>query len=98
MALFLPGATVVLSVTTTSARVPLPHVGGNVRLVNDSSANVWVEWGDAAVVAAETSSPLMPPGTVWTCRMPPRATHIAALLAGGKNSTGSLNITFGEGT
>lgn len=98
MALFLPGTTLVLTITTTSARVPLPHKGGNVRLVNDSSANAWVEWGDSAVVATATASPLMPPGTVWTCRMPPTATHIAALMEGGKNSTGKLNITFGEGT
>jgi hypothetical protein len=98
MALFLPGDTIVLTVSTTSARVPIPYQGGNVRLVNDSGENAWVEWGDAAVVASPTGSPLMLPGTVWTCRMPPRATHIAALLGGGKNSTGSLNITFGEGT
>jgi hypothetical protein len=98
VALFLPGATVVLSVTTTSARVPLPHQGGNCRIVNNSSENAWVEWGDASVVATAADSPLLPPGTIWTCRMPPRATHIAALISGGKNATGSLNITFGEGT
>jgi hypothetical protein len=94
----MPGDTVVLTVTTTSARVPLPHQGGNVRIVNDSTANAWVEWGDSTVVATAAGSPLLPAGSVWTCRMPPRATYIAALLAGGKNSTGSLNITFGEGT
>ncbi len=98
MALFLPGQTVVLTVTTTSVRVPLPHMGGNCRLVNSSDENAWVEWGDADVVATATDSPLLLPGTVWTCRMPPHATHIAALIAGNKNSTGSLNITFGEGT
>lgn len=98
MALFLPGATVVLTTTTTSARVPVPHMGGNCRLVNNSGENAWVEWGDADVVAQPDGSPLMLPGTVWTCRMPPRATHIAALIGGNKNSTGSLNITFGEGT
>jgi hypothetical protein len=96
--MFMPGETLVLTATTTSARVPLPHQGGNCRIVNDSSVNAWVEWGDATVVASATTSPLMPPGSVWTCRMPQRATHIAALISGGKNATGSLNITFGEGT
>ncbi len=98
MAPFLPGDTVVLNVTTTSARVPLPYVGGTVRIVNDSLTNAWVEWGGSDVVATATTSPLLPPGTVWTCRMPLRATHIAALIAGNKNAVGSLNITFGEGT
>lgn len=98
MALFLPGETITLSTTTTSARIPTLHQGGNVRLVNDSASNAWVEWGDNTVVATQTASPLMLPGTVWTCRMPPSATHIAALIGGHKNATGTLNITFGEGT
>jgi hypothetical protein len=98
VALFLPGATIVLTTSTTSARIPVLHMGGNVRLVNDSASNAWVEWGDETVVASETTSPLMLAGTAWTCRMPPRATHIAALIGGKANATGSLNITFGEGT
>lgn len=98
MALFLPGHTIVLNTSPASARIPVLHMGGNVRLVNDSGFNVWIEWGDETVVATADASPLMLPGTVWTCRMPPRATHIAALLGGTKKDTGSLNITFGEGT
>jgi hypothetical protein len=98
VAIFLPGQTIVLTTSPVTARIPVLHMGGNVRLVNDSGDNVWIEWGDETVVATQTSSPLMLPGTVWTCRMPPRATHIAALLGGKKTATGMLNITFGEGT
>jgi hypothetical protein len=98
MALFLPGQTIVLTTSPASARIPVLHMGGNVRLVNNSGDNVWIEWGDDTVVATPEASPLMLPATVWTCRMPARATHIAALLGGKQNATGSLNITFGEGT
>jgi len=98
MAIFLPGQTIVLTTSPVTARIPVMHRGGNVRLVNDSGFNVWIEWGDETVIASQTSSPLMLPNTVWTCRMPGSATHIAALLGGTKKDTGSLNITFGEGT
>lgn len=96
MASFLPGDTVTLSVGPGSTRVALPHVGGNVRIVNDSAGNVWIEIGDATVVAAPSNSILMMPGQTSLFRLPARATHIAGVM-NDKKATGSLNITLGEG-
>jgi hypothetical protein len=97
MAMFLPGDTVTLAVGPGSTRVALPHTGGNVRIVNDSAGNVWVEIGASTVVATLTDSILMLPGQTSLFRLPPRATHIAGIMAD-KKATGSLNITLGEGT
>lgn len=96
MAMFLPGDTVTLAVGPGSTRVALPHVGGNVRVVNDSPANVWIEFGNGAVVATQTDSVLMTAGQTSLFRLPSRATHIAGIMAD-KKATGLLNITLGEG-
>lgn len=96
MATFLPGSTLTLTVGPGSTRVAFPHTGGNVRIVNDSAGNVWIEFGDAAVVATTTDSILLVPNQTSLFRMPPKATHIAGIMAD-KKAVGSLNITLGEG-
>jgi hypothetical protein len=97
MASFLPGETVTLTVGPGSTRVALPQSCNNARVVNDSAGNVWVEFGDAAVVANPADSILLLPGQTSLFRLPARATHIAGIMAD-KKATGSLNITLGEGS
>jgi len=95
-ATFMPGNTVTLAVGPGSTRVALPGTGGNVRIVNDSAENVWIEFGGPDVVANPPDSLLMLPKTTALLRLPPKVSHVAGIMAD-KKSTGSLNITLGDG-
>lgn len=95
-AAFMPGVTVTLAVGPGSTRVWLPRQGGNVRIVNYSAGNVWIEFGDEHVVAEPSDSLLMLPSTTALFRLPPHTTHLAGIMADKKN-TGWLNITLGDG-
>lgn len=91
----MPGVTVVHAVGPASSAVALPRQGGNVRIVNDSKVSVWIEYGGADVVADPAASMLLTAGYTAMMRLPPHATHIAAVCPA--KGSGSLNITFGEG-
>lgn len=93
---FMPGPSVVHAVGPASSRVELPRQGGNVRIVNDGKVNVWIEYGDANVTADPSHSMLLTPGYTALMRMPPRASHLAAICPA--KGTANLNITLGDGS
>lgn len=93
---FLPGVAMTHDVGPVSSSVALPASGGNIRIVNDSKVNVWIEYGGADVVASPRESMLLTPGYTSMMRMPARATHIAAICPA--KGAASLNITFGDGS
>lgn len=97
---FTPGATNILAVTTTSARIALTDAPASsqsrtVRLHNAGSALIFVRFGDSTVVAAATDMPL-PVGAVESFNLPnsSSAWHVAAIAASG---TATLYATAGTG-
>lgn len=100
--LFQPGVTVTLDVGETSSRIHMPRSGGSVRILNPSSRPVWLEWGDASVVATTRTSVQMLPTSVLQFRMPRAAVCMAAITTAGtgadKGVAVPLNVTFGEGS
>jgi hypothetical protein len=94
--LFMPGVTITHDVKPASSTVALARQGGNVRVVNDSKVRVWIEYGGPDARAAPEDSMLIMPGYTAMMRVPPRATHMAAVCP--VKGTASLNITFGEGS
>jgi hypothetical protein len=93
---FAPGPTMALAVGDASTRAALPVGGVNCRITNLGDRPLWVEFGDAAVVAAQANSLAVLPMAVSMMRMPTGATHVA-VISPGKDPI-SVNITFGEGS
>ena len=93
---FLPGVSLSHAVGPASSRVALPRAGGNVRIVNDGKVNVWIEFGGGDAVADPSHSMLLTAGYTSLMRMPPRATHLAAVCPA--KGSASLNITLGDGS
>ena len=93
--------TVNLAVTTTSGRVAktaLPTNSGGapheMRLVNNGSVTVFVEFGNSTVVATVAGSMPVLPGTVESFQVNAFQTHVAAITASG---TATLYATTGLG-
>ena len=82
-----------ISASSSSSRVALdlPNVGRAIRVYNDLSEVVFIEFGDSTVTATTGSLPIGPKATEpFEC--PQRASHVAAITA-----SGSGNIYFTEG-
>lgn len=96
---FVPGSTVSLAVTTTSARVALPNAMGlvkqQVRVYNAGSALAFVRFDDVNGVALTTDMPI-PPDMVEVLTLTPTqsARYLCAITASG---TATLYATPGAG-
>lgn len=91
------GATVNLSVTTSSGNVALTGVGtgANVRLYNAGTATVFVAFGTSSAAAATTSAGIpIPAGAIEIYTVGPTITYLAAITASG---TATLYATTGQG-
>lgn len=101
---FLPAhvATVNIDVSSSNQRIAITKAGkcSCVRVMNNGSATVWIEFGDSAVAAAlATGIPIGPGGVeVFTGNLVgPGAgddLYAAAIAAG---STGKIYFTAGDG-
>jgi ABC-type uncharacterized transport system permease subunit len=92
------GATVNLSVTTTTGSVALTTIGDQggmeVRLYNAGSATVFVNFGISTVAATTAAGFPLPSGAIEIFTVGPVVTHVAALTAAG---TATLYATSGRG-
>lgn len=82
-----PAATVKLAATTTTGRVQFTAAtrvspDASVRLYNDGSTPVFVEFGGSTVTAALASGMPVPPGGAETFN-PRGGTHVAGITAAG---------------
>lgn len=91
------GKTVNISVSSSSQRVEVGACG-SVRVMNNGTATVWVDFGDVTITAATTTSFPVGPGVTEVLSFPRSvdgARRYAAAIAAG--STGSIYFTPGEG-
>lgn len=99
---FTPGQTVALPVTAASARVALPTgVSDQVLVTSATTGNeAFIAFGDVTVVAVVPSgtpaqaTPVLP-GSAFVVTVPPGATHVAGICAGG--GTATAWFTKGQG-
>jgi hypothetical protein len=97
---FLPGSTVSLAVSTSTANVALPNAEGKVkqqlRIFNASDAIVFVKVGITGVTAAVTDMPI-PIGGVEIITLDP--TQLGPLYLAGirASGTGTIYATVGVG-
>jgi hypothetical protein len=91
---FSPGATVSLSVTTTSAAVALSGNGSVVEVQNAGAAPIFIKLGGASVTAAATDYPVLAGTSKLITRDADSQTYIAAIAASGSST---LYATIGEG-
>lgn len=100
MRAFTPRAasTVNISVSGSSQRVQICADNGDVdvRIMNNGTATVWINFGTSAVTAAVASGLPVAPGATEVLRAPAQtgALNVAAIAAG---STGSIYFTPGSG-
>ncbi len=91
-------ATVNIDVSSSSQRVAL-NIGAAsaVRVMNNGSATVWIEFGGPSVVAAVASGLPVGPGCaeVLSAQTADGSALYAAAIAGG--STGKIHLTPGVG-
>ena len=98
--LFSPvGATVSLSVTSTTGNVALTSVGTapvtkSVRVYNAGTATIFVTFGISDVAAVAATSMPIPSGGIETFELSPAVTHAAAITA---SSTATAYFTSGRG-
>lgn len=95
---FMPeGPTVNISVTSSSQSITLGAGGSakSVRIMNNGTATVWVNFGATGVTAALATSIPVGPGVTEVLTAPENltATFVAAIAAG---STGSIYFTPGR--
>lgn len=91
------GATVNIVVSAASQRVAVSaRSGGSIRVQNNGTATVWIDFGTVAVAASLAAS--MPVGAgvteVFQCPDVGSAINVAAIAAG---ATGTIYFTPGEG-
>lgn len=101
---FEPGHVATVNIDVSSANQRVAITGANkrshIRVMNNGTATVWLEFGDSAVVAAvATGIPIGPGGVeIFTGSLVgPGAgdnLYVAAIAAG---STGKIYFTAGEG-
>lgn len=95
-----PGSTVNINVSSSSQAVQLYNAPGpvSVRIENDGTATVWVEFGNSSVSASLTTSFPVPAGAVEVLRGENNSDrsplYVAAIAAG---STGKIYFTPGRG-
>lgn len=98
---FMPGTSQNLAYTGASARVAMAANGPIVRVFNNGTSPVFIEFGDVTVVAVLDTGIGIPAGGVETFRLPDSTVsqasvtqyYIAAISAG----TGNLNFQCGWG-
>lgn len=99
---FTAGQTVALPVTAASARVALPTgISDQLLITSATTGNeAFIAFGDVTVTSAVPSgtpaqaTPVLP-GSAFVLTIPPDATHVAAICAGGNTAT--LWFTKGQG-
>ena len=94
---FLPvaGKTVNINVSSSSQRVLLGNPD-SVRVMNNGTATVWIDFGDVTVAATTTTSVPVGPGVTEVLRFQSNGgpLYVAAIAAG---STGIIYFTPGNG-
>lgn len=91
-----PAATVNISVSASSQSVSLAYRGGPrpLRIMNNGTATVWVNFGLTGVTASTTTGMPVGPGVTEVITLPDYgATAFAAAIAAG--STGTIYFTPG---
>ena len=92
------GSTVNIDVAATTANVALGgnYNGGQLRIMNNGTATVWVNIGSSSVTAALATGFPVGPGVTEVLSLPSSdgASHVAAIAAG---STGKIYFTPGTG-
>ena len=91
------GNTVNISATVASANVALAAAGGtrNVRVYNDGSVAVFINFGTSNSVTASASTSIpVAPGSTQIFSVPGEQTHVAAVTG---SSTGTIYFTSGYG-
>lgn len=89
------GSSVNIAATTTSASVALGVGCGSVRVYNNGTVLMWVEFGSSSgVTAVQGTSIPIPAGAVETLEVPSGTTHAGARTDSG---TGTVHFTPGEG-
>jgi len=88
-----------INVSNASQRVLLTNRNGpvTVRVMNDGSATVWLNWGDVTVASTTSSGLPVGPGVHEVLTFAPAENgdlYVAAIAAG---STGKIYFTVGEG-
>lgn len=89
--------TVNIDVAATSARVSIGDSPDSIRVMNDGSATVWIEFGGNTVTAALATSMPVGAGVTEVLRSPNYAggnLYVAAIAAG---ATGKIYFTPGNG-
>lgn len=96
---FIPivAATVNIAVSAASQRVAVSaRSGGSVRVMNNGTATVWIDFGSVSVTAALATSMPIGPGVIEVLQCPDVGTAInVAVIAAG--ATGTIYFTPGEG-
>lgn len=92
------GSTVNIDVAATTANVALGgnRNGGQIRIMNNGTATVWVAFGSSSITATLASAFPVGPGVTEVPTLPTSdgASHAAAIAAG---STGKVYFTPGLG-
>lgn len=89
------GNTVNLSVSASSQRVEIDNCD-SIRIMNNGTATVWVDFGDGTVTAALASGMPVGPGVTEVVAFPAGGARLyVAVIAAG--ATGSIYFTPGEG-
>lgn len=93
----IPESTANITVGAASARVAVPaRAGGSIRIMNNGTATVWVNFGDGTVTASMTTGMPIGPGSVEVVEAPEiTGTLNAAAIAAA--ATGIVYFTPGEG-
>lgn len=87
--------TVNISVSASSQRVEIDNCD-SVRIMNNGTATVWVDFGDGTVTAALATGVPVGPGVTEVLKFPAGGARLyVAVIAAG--ATGSIYFTPGEG-
>lgn len=94
-----PRGTTQITASTSSSRVALANSGEQVRVINNSTDDVFIELGDSSVTAAVPSgatagSMRVKPGAIEVFTRKPVFTHVAGITSSGG---GTVDFTTGSG-